>query len=76
VSDYTPTTKEVRHVYRGSLVQTETNIYTFIDETQADAEFDRWLAEVKAQAITEWQLERLAAFRKATAEDNSAGENK
>jgi hypothetical protein len=53
VSDYTPTTEEMRHVYRGSLVQTETNIYTFVDETQADAEFDRWLAEVKAKAWDE-----------------------
>ncbi len=46
---YTPTTEEVREVYRGCLVQTDTNIYSFVDEAQADAEFDRWLAEVKAQ---------------------------
>ena len=50
---YTPTTKEVREVYRGCLVQTDTNIYSFVDEAQADAEFDRWLAEVKAQAWEE-----------------------
>ena len=49
---YTPTTEEVREVYRGCLVQTDTNIYSFVDEAQADGEFDRWLAEVKAQA---WQ---------------------
>ena len=46
---YTPTTEEVREVYRGCLVQTDTNIYSFVDEAQADGEFDRWLAEVKAQ---------------------------
>ncbi len=46
---YTPTTEEVREIYRGCLVQTDTNIYSFVDEAQADGEFDRWLAEVKAQ---------------------------
>ena len=50
---YTPTTEEVREVYRGCLVQTDTNIYSFVDEAQADGEFDRWLAEVKAQAWEE-----------------------
>ena len=49
---YTPTTEEVREVYRGCLVQTDTNIYSFVDEAQADGEFDRWLAEVKAEV---WQ---------------------
>ena len=50
---YTPTTEEVREVYRGCLVQTDTNIYSFVDEAQANAEFDRWLAEVKAEAWEE-----------------------
>ncbi len=50
---YTPTTKEVREIYRGCLVQTDTNIYSFVDEAQADGEFDRWLAEVKAEAFEE-----------------------
>ncbi len=59
MTDYTPTTEEVTpstsylrlayHSYRSSLVGLE----------EVDAEFDRWLAEIKAQvweegALTEW----------------------
>lgn len=71
---YTPTTEEVREIYRGCLVQTETNIYSFVDEAQADAEFDRWLGVVKAEAVAEWLAERMAAFEKATLEDYEQGE--
>jgi len=39
VSDYTPTTEEVRDRYAS--------------QTDAYPEFDRWLAEVKAQAVIE-----------------------
>ena len=60
---YTPTTEEVREVYRGCLVQTDTNIYSFVDEAQADGEFDRWLAEVKAQAWDEGFREGLDGDR-------------
>ncbi len=44
MSDYIPTTEEVRDAYES----------TWLSDTMTgrDAEFDRWLAEVKAQA---WQ---------------------
>lgn len=42
MSDYTPTTEEVRNDYVCALSTTD------IDD--AEAGFDRWLAEVKAQA--------------------------
>jgi hypothetical protein len=65
VSDYTPTTEEVRNAF--SLMQDDAS-------TQENyRNFDRWLAEVKAKTVTEWQIERLAAFRKALADDNSEG---
>jgi len=62
VSDYTPTTEEVRDRYAS--------------QTDAYPEFDRWLAKVKREAIADWQLERLAATVKATREDYNMGENK
>ncbi len=57
---YTPTTKEVREIYRGCLVQTDTNIYSFVDEAQADGEFDSWLAGVKAEA---WEVGYKSGIR-------------
>lgn len=53
MSEYIPTTEEVRDVYQSRLIQTGTNIFALIDEEQADAEFDRWLAGVKAEAWEE-----------------------
>jgi hypothetical protein len=47
VSDYTPTTEEVRTGY-------STATY---DDDKAGEEFDRWLAEVKAQAWEEGYAE-------------------
>ena len=52
MSDYTPTTEEVRDVYKSRLIKIGDNRFELIDEIEADAEFDRWLAEVKADA---WQ---------------------
>lgn len=48
MSDYTPTTEEVRKAYlslRGGITWYEGKAETI------DAQFDRWLADVKAQAI-------------------------
>ena len=52
MSDYTPTTEEVRGAYEGQLIKIGDNAYQLLDEAHAKAEFDRWLAEVKAEA---WQ---------------------
>lgn len=49
---YTPTTDEVRDVYQSRLIKIDDNRFEIVDEIEADAEFDRWLAEVKADA---WQ---------------------
>ena len=47
MSDYTPTTEEIRAGY-------STATY---DDAKAEAEFDRWLAEVKAEAWQEgWDI--------------------
>ena len=51
MTEYTPSTEEVRDVYQCRLIKLESNIYSLIDEAQANAEFDRWLAEVKADAF-------------------------
>ena len=50
---YTPTTEEVREVYQCRLIKVGDNRFQLIDQVEADAEFDRWLAEVKAQAWEE-----------------------
>lgn len=55
MSDYTPTTEEVRAGY-------STATY---DDAKAETEFDRWLAEIKAQA---WQ-EGIEAFDVAITKD-------
>lgn len=46
-SEYTPTTNDVRELYQGQLEKTGDNLYTFVDEDKANAQFDRWLAGVK-----------------------------
>ena len=73
MSDYTPTTEEVRNQYSGFSTSNSNHtgqVYlNFV-------EFDRWLAKVKREAVAEWQLERLAATIKATMEDYNMGENK
>ena len=56
---YTPTTEEVRDVYQSRLIKVDDNRFEIVDEIEADAEFDRWLAEVKAQA---WE-EGLASIK-------------
>lgn len=53
MTDYMPTTDDVRDAYQGRLVKTGPSSYELVDEKQADAEFDRWLDEVKAQAWEE-----------------------
>lgn len=48
---FTPSTVIVRDAYRGTILVTDRpNVFEVIDEEQADAEFDRWLAEVKRNA--------------------------
>ena len=51
VSDYTPTTEEVRLAYgeQSNFRKHATQTFTQLFEEE-DGEFDRWLAEVKAQA--------------------------
>lgn len=53
MTDYMPTTDDVRDAYQGRLVKTGPSSYELVDEKQADAEFDRWLAELKADAWEE-----------------------
>ena len=51
MSDYTPTTEEVRYKYSW---WTDKNLVARgVEPTDTKAEFDRWLAEVKAQAWEE-----------------------
>lgn len=68
MSDYTPTTEEVKDSY--------VSMQVCLAYPNPDAEFDRWLAKVKREAVAEWQLERLAATIKATREGYNMGENK
>ena len=72
MSDYTPTTEEVRnqYVFSASVID-ETR---FVDPTQGEAEFDRWLAEVKAEAWEEgesdgrWNEEHQAMIERGNRE--------
>ena len=57
MSDYTPTTEEVREL-----------------APLTEEEFDRWLAEVKAQAVAEWRAEQDAKFNKLTVDTLRQGE--
>ncbi len=68
---YTPTTEEVRGAYEGQLIKVGNNAYQLLDEAHAKSEFDRWLAEVKAEAWEEgWSTGRdVWTDRQATAED-------
>lgn len=61
---YTPTTEEVRQQWG----------WNYPDYDNEDVAFDRWLGAVKAQAVSEWLAERMAAFEKVTLEDYEQGE--
>jgi hypothetical protein len=44
MTEYTPTTLDVLESYKGQIIATgKPNVYEVIDETQAIAEFGRWL---------------------------------
>jgi hypothetical protein len=66
MSEHTPTTDDIRDSYRGTLVQIKTNIYSLMLPEEADAEFDRWLAEMKAQA---WEAGYVAGDADAHTEN-------
>lgn len=56
MSDYTPTTNDLREVWAGfseygGLITRPSGTTTFLDDRYA--EFDRWLATVKAQALND-----------------------
>jgi len=56
MSEYTPTTNDVREFYQGQLEKADDGVYMFADEEKSNAEFDRWLAQVKADAWDEGHL--------------------
>jgi hypothetical protein len=69
VSEYTPTTDEIRGIYRGSLIQTGSNIYALIGEAQADAEFNRWF-ESNMQKMQIAERERIIKLLEEAIEDD------
>lgn len=79
MSDYTPTTEEVRDVYQSRLIKKEANIYVLIDEDQANAEFDRWFEQTKKLAVADFFTENGLSYRaralkaKAWEEGHSVG---
>lgn len=79
MSDYTPTTEEVRDVYQSRLIKVSDNRFELIDEAQADAEFDRWLDETKKLAIADFFTDNGLSYRaralkaKAWQEGHDAG---
>lgn len=51
MTDYTPTTADVLAAYRGIILATDKpEVFELIDPDQADAEFSRWLDNVKRNA--------------------------
>lgn len=51
MTEYTPTTDDVREAYRGIILATDKpEVFELIDQEQADSEFDRWLDDVKRNA--------------------------
>jgi len=49
MSEYTPTTNDMREFYQGQLVKVDDDVYEFADEEKSNAEFDRWLAAHNAK---------------------------
>lgn len=51
MTEYTPTTDDVREAYRGIILATDKpEVFELIDPDQADSEFDRWLDNVTRYA--------------------------
>lgn len=66
MTDYTPKTEYVKNSY-----------VWFRDEVTADAaraEFDHWLAQVKADAVAEFIVENVKEFRNSTSDDRKLGQ--
>ena len=76
MSDYTPTTEEVRGAYEGQLIKVGDNAYQLLDEAHAKAEFDRWLTEVKAEAWEEGWVSCFHAYWHKEENPYRQGENK
>lgn len=84
MTDYTPTTEEVRkqYVFSASVIDGT----SFVDPTQGEAEFDRWLSGVKAQvweegyahgnadAFTEARLDRDNPYLQEKGSGNSSSQ--
>ena len=66
MTEKTPTTQRVKDSY-----------VWFRDEVTADAaraEFDRWLAQVKADAVAEFIVENVKEFRNRASDDLKLGQ--
>lgn len=66
MTEKTPTTQRVKDSY-----------VWFRDEVTADAaraEFDRWLAQVKADAVAEFIVENVKEFRNSASDDRKLGQ--
>ncbi len=83
MNDYTPDTEEVilppldEEVIKQLALLGLDQMVVDVDDEKAEqflAHVDRWLAEVKAEAVAEWLAERMAAFEKVTLEDYEQGE--
>jgi len=45
MSDYTPTTEEIREAWKNTLVPKGENTFEFVDPDVAETEFNRWLIQ-------------------------------
>ena len=78
MSEYTPTTSEILEAFAWDDKYDELSIeridmfYRWLskikEEVSTKAHFEHWVAEIKAEAIAEWQAERLAAFSQSSPE--------
>ena len=62
---YIPTTQEIREAFSKQAIPYAKDPHIPI----VNEWFDRWLAEVKAQAVAEWQKQHWAEFNKSLALD-------
>ena len=73
MKEYTPTTQEILDCYKGQVIQIKDNVYEVIDETQAIAEFSRWLVAERKRVAEMAQKRLLSKITRVTLVDDDRG---
>lgn len=73
MEEHTPTTLDVLAAYTGQLIKKSENTYELIDETQAIAEFSRWLVAERKRVAEMAQKRLLSKITRVTLVDDDRG---